>query len=307
MATSFDLWEKDPFFSAAEEVQESADRMESIYRQWVQEKKLDSNPSSNLSKDLRTALGTAKWQLEELERAVKSNGEEFSVGKSTKARRNQFVLAIENRISIVENSLKESNLSEGESPLSWVRLNEGERDELALFLTGSEEEKEKGSDFQSFDSLKNCAKSASPVNEVLQISASSEDDISRRMLNEQSNFLPPRKLSFSGPKSEHFNAKMNRYWNGLMKWRHGHEYEETIPLQDQQLNRRINACYEGSKSCLGSCGDETCDKQLNGWVGAIQRQLQRSQYQIQYAHPKRMIAWCLLVVLLIAIIMLSSR
>lgn len=26
MATSFDRWEKDPFFSAAEEVQESADR-----------------------------------------------------------------------------------------------------------------------------------------------------------------------------------------------------------------------------------------------------------------------------------------
>ncbi|KAF0922022.1 hypothetical protein E2562_023982 [Oryza meyeriana var. granulata] len=36
MATSFDRWEKDPFFPAAEEVQESADRMESVYRIWVQ-------------------------------------------------------------------------------------------------------------------------------------------------------------------------------------------------------------------------------------------------------------------------------
>lgn len=30
MASSFDRWEKDPFFSAAEEVQESADRYNSL-------------------------------------------------------------------------------------------------------------------------------------------------------------------------------------------------------------------------------------------------------------------------------------
>lgn len=31
MASSFDRWEKDPFFSAAEEVQESADRYHFVY------------------------------------------------------------------------------------------------------------------------------------------------------------------------------------------------------------------------------------------------------------------------------------
>lgn len=30
MASSFDRWEKDPFFTAAEEVQESADRLEPV-------------------------------------------------------------------------------------------------------------------------------------------------------------------------------------------------------------------------------------------------------------------------------------
>lgn len=35
-----------------------------------------------------------------------------------------------------ENSLQESALSEGKAPLPWVRLDEGERDELALFLSG---------------------------------------------------------------------------------------------------------------------------------------------------------------------------
>jgi len=74
---------------------------------------------------------------------------------------------------------------------------------------------------------------------------------------------------------------------------------ESISLRDQQLSQRINTCYEGSKSCLSSCGDETCDKQLDGWVGAIQRQFQRSQYQIQYGRPIQMIIWSIFAVILI--------
>ncbi|KAI5393243.1 hypothetical protein KIW84_060385 [Lathyrus oleraceus] len=65
MATSFDRWEKDPFFNAAEEVQESADRMESTFRTWVHATKDTSsiwNPNE-LRRDLLTTLGTAKWQV----------------------------------------------------------------------------------------------------------------------------------------------------------------------------------------------------------------------------------------------------
>lgn len=63
VANSFDLWQKDAFFSAAEEVQESADIMESAYRTWVRERK-ERSPLENLdelSRELQTALGTAKW------------------------------------------------------------------------------------------------------------------------------------------------------------------------------------------------------------------------------------------------------
>ena len=84
VVNSFDLWQKDVFFSAAEEVQKSADmyvyvlcyygvrlsfaykqliliftlfRMESAYRLWIREKKDD------IFKELQAALGTAKWQV----------------------------------------------------------------------------------------------------------------------------------------------------------------------------------------------------------------------------------------------------
>ncbi|KAK3150810.1 hypothetical protein QOZ80_3AG0238100 [Eleusine coracana subsp. coracana] len=140
MATSFDRWEKDPFFRAAEEVQESADRMESMYRLWMQERSgsdPEAAPAGELRRELHTALGTAKWQLDELERAIRSNDMVFLAGKDTRARHNDFVAAIAYRILEVENSLKESNITEGRGPLRWVHLDEDERDDLAAFLSAS--------------------------------------------------------------------------------------------------------------------------------------------------------------------------
>ncbi|CAM8927943.1 unnamed protein product [Rhodiola kirilowii] len=66
----FDLWQKDGFFSAAEEVQQSADIMESAYRLREKErsKGLARDDLDELCRELQTALGTAKWQL----RAIKS-------------------------------------------------------------------------------------------------------------------------------------------------------------------------------------------------------------------------------------------
>lgn len=61
----------------------------------------------------------------------------------------------------------------------------------------------------------------------------------------------------------------------------------------------VGAFYEKSKSCLSSYGDASYDKQLYGWFGALQRQVQRSQYQIQYGHPNQTIFWVILVVLLL--------
>ncbi|WVZ94340.1 hypothetical protein U9M48_040241 [Paspalum notatum var. saurae] len=57
-------WQKDGFFQAAEEVQESADLMESVYRTWIRERSNDSSSDDveDLQRELQTALGTAKWQ-----------------------------------------------------------------------------------------------------------------------------------------------------------------------------------------------------------------------------------------------------
>jgi hypothetical protein len=72
-----------------------------------------------------------------LEHAIRSNDAVILAGKCTRARHDDFVAAIAYRIVEVENSLKESNVAEGRGPLSWVHLDEDERDDLATFLAAS--------------------------------------------------------------------------------------------------------------------------------------------------------------------------
>lgn len=138
VANSFDLWQKDTFFAAAEEVQQSADIMESAYRTWERERRegLILENSDELCRELQTALGTAKWQLEEFEKAVRlsyrNRNDDF-----TMARHRQFVDAIETQISRVETELRESFSKQGNQPLRWVNLNEEECNDLAAFLSGT--------------------------------------------------------------------------------------------------------------------------------------------------------------------------
>uniref|UniRef100_A0A1J3CK24 Syntaxin 6/10/61 N-terminal domain-containing protein n=1 Tax=Noccaea caerulescens TaxID=107243 RepID=A0A1J3CK24_NOCCA len=138
VANSFDLWQKDVFFSAAEEVQESADIMESAYRLWIKEKREGrvSYESDELCKELQAALSTAKWQLEEFERAVRLSHRQCR-DDTTLSRHKQFVTAIENQIYRVQSALQEALSENGKQPLRWVDLNKEERDDLAMFLSGS--------------------------------------------------------------------------------------------------------------------------------------------------------------------------
>ncbi|KAL1210560.1 hypothetical protein V5N11_006882 [Cardamine amara subsp. amara] len=136
VANSFDLWQKDVFFSAAEEVQESADIMESAYRLWIKEKR-----EGQLCQELQAALSTAKWQLEEFERAVRlSHGN--CRDDTTLTRHKQFVSAIENQIYRVQSALQEALSENGKQPLRLVDLNKEERDDLAMFLSGSSQTSE---------------------------------------------------------------------------------------------------------------------------------------------------------------------
>lgn len=157
-------------------------RLESVYRIWVKDRSggFESDISDQLRRELQTALGTAKWQvdisffpinllvfclehlmllssnfnlsililfrekLEEFERAVKCSYAKCSLGDSHVERHSQFVAALQNQIGRVEKSLGDTLKEEGKQPLRWVQLDDEERDDLATFLsTGSRKLKSK--------------------------------------------------------------------------------------------------------------------------------------------------------------------
>ncbi|XP_051142921.1 uncharacterized protein LOC127259569 [Andrographis paniculata] len=138
VANTFDLWQKDVFFSAAEEVQQSADIMESSYRTWLKAKREGLTPRhlGELGRELQMALGTAKWQLEEFERAVRLSYQKNS-DKNMIIRHKQFVSAIEDQISRIETAFRESLFVEGKKQFRWVDLDEEDCHDLALFLSGT--------------------------------------------------------------------------------------------------------------------------------------------------------------------------
>ncbi|XP_062210292.1 uncharacterized protein LOC133911866 [Phragmites australis] len=345
MATSFDRWEKDPFFPAAEEVQESADRMESVYRIWVQERSRGDPGAAavggelaagELRRELHTALGTAKWQLDELERAIRSNDKVISAGKDTRARHDDFVAAIGYRILEVENNLKESNAAEGKGPLSWVHLGEDERDDLAAFLSAvplqqrdnvvtipSVGDIEVGGNATrvkkdiSADSSKDSSGSTDlcpgRVKEDLhrghRRAASASADIgswSMSIPNEcegavdQSSDGPHKvpllKILKTCALTSALQSKPRmKCKSGAVRWAgvDQQDAEEAIPLRSSQLSQGLDGCFERNKSCLSTCNEGTYNKKLYGWLGALHRQLQRSQYQIRYGHPVQMIVLAL--------------
>ncbi|KAL0428317.1 UNVERIFIED_CONTAM: hypothetical protein Slati_3006500 [Sesamum latifolium] len=112
--------------------------MESAYRTWLRARREGLIPQhlDELDRELQMALGTAKWQLEEFERAVRlsyrNKGDDITI-----TRHRQFISAIEDQISRVETALKESLNVEGKKPFRWVNLDEEDCDDLALFLSGA--------------------------------------------------------------------------------------------------------------------------------------------------------------------------
>ncbi|XP_057503747.1 uncharacterized protein LOC130787384 [Actinidia eriantha] len=318
MASHFAVWEKDPFFSAAEEVQESADRMESTYRTWIHSLKDSSSMwnSEELRRDLLTALIITKWQLEEFERIVKSSYTN-SNSDVAKERHCEFVSAIGSQIQIIEKSLHQSSVSNGKPPLPWVRLDEGECNELALFLSGPSMCVERtfaqpvNSQKTDKHSTQDCSKNSRH---------SVEHDVLPQTLSNGHRhpvLPPPPQIPGLGLLSSIETVfKLNWSNNGYKKLKNAdHHQEAGTPLpQSRQLTRAyipdlsakgINACYERSKSCLDGC-DDYCDKQLHGWYGAIQRLLQRSQYQMQYSRPFQVVFSTVLLLGLIVLFALRA-
>ncbi|KAJ1263120.1 hypothetical protein BS78_09G160700 [Paspalum vaginatum] len=149
MAEGFGRWESDPLFPAAECVQDSADRMEGVYRLLLHERKVMQYGTSDAKfhapmqyeRDAITALGTTKWQLEQFEREV--NAAAFS--DKSKSRENailkfrQFIRAIAEQISQVEESLESLRVSSSRTP-KHLYSSEYDGDGLASFLSGTKDD-----------------------------------------------------------------------------------------------------------------------------------------------------------------------
>ncbi|KAJ9184480.1 hypothetical protein P3X46_004200 [Hevea brasiliensis] len=147
MASSLHQWESDPLFSAAEVVQDSADRMDSLFRLLLHDQNLvqGDHPDPRLlmsienhKRDLATILETAKWQLEDFERAVNSSAmQDKSRSKEDVISRHcQFIRAIREQINHVETSVDGPSMGDSMKNSEWINLNEQDRDGLALFLIG---------------------------------------------------------------------------------------------------------------------------------------------------------------------------
>lgn len=143
--SGYQEWESDPLFSAAEVVQDSADRLESVYRVLLHEQSLVQEtryPDQRLlasvqhhRRQLATCIETVKWQLEDFEREVA-----LEAAKSDKSQRKQiaisrhkqFIGAIAEQISQVGKILSDMLSLRNE----WVDLDEQDRDGFAMFLSG---------------------------------------------------------------------------------------------------------------------------------------------------------------------------
>lgn len=204
MTRNFYRWEVDPFFQAAEEVQDSADRLESVYRAWLHAKSVDAvaNDSivlENHRRELSTALGTAKWQLEDFERAVSYldvGEQQITAADVAPARHKQFVDALQNQINLIETTLLNSGDSRDSKALPVVQLRQEERDDLALFLCGSKSSAEEDSkrtgffesapsssgkgDDEAFCTSSESIKSKNEVSDCFSTSASNSDMASNK-------------------------------------------------------------------------------------------------------------------------------
>lgn len=208
-------------------------------------------------------------QLEEFARAVQSSYKK-GLTDDARDRHQEFIIAIEDQILKIERSLEESARSEGQASLPWVRLDEGECSELALFLSGPSASKEKalvkvnGRDIEasqamdpdlapnSSQSFKCSLEAREEKSHGHRRTASASADIGawkiaitddsylQNSSNEQPS-LPPRKIpSVSGfLNSMESAAKFKLSKNGIRKWKAADRFQDadTALLRSSQLSK----------------------------------------------------------------------
>ncbi|KAI4963580.1 hypothetical protein ZWY2020_011344 [Hordeum vulgare] len=276
MATSFDRWEKDPFFLAAEEVPFRflrisscvPRRMESVYKIWVQERSGGDSALAGevgaveLRRELHTALSTAKWQWRDDLAAFLSasppqhqdkvvtipSAGDIQVG-SNPARVRKNISADSSNDSSGSADLISASADIGSSPMAFPNEREGAAEQSSL------------------------GPHRAPLLNIVKACG-----------------LP----SALKPKPA------IKYKKGAVRWAHAdkHDVEEGLPLTNPQLSQGLDGYSERSMSYLNTCDGVTYIKKLYGWLGALRKKLQRSQYQIRYGRPVQLTVFALAVLII---------
>ncbi|MED6132242.1 hypothetical protein PIB30_017318 [Stylosanthes scabra] len=277
MASSFQPPENDPFFTAAEQLQESADRMKSAYMTWYHAMKAERIPwnSEELFHDVKLSHQRAKWQLTIFQKAL----------TTSRYRYQDFISAIADNITKVENSLNKCFQPGTNKLLRWVRpdelgLHEGEGNELALFVSGVPQAEPTSQDALS------SADAHVGSEKIIAVS----DDLQQCNTPKASSGVMHKVASLFGLVSS------NNGYKKLKAGNHDQESENALsPLA--QSNGGLKSYCKRSKSYLDSC-DECYDKQLYGWYGAIQR----FQYQMQHSRPLKLTVWIVILLCMIELV-----
>jgi hypothetical protein len=75
------------------------------------------------------------FQLEQFQQAIAVSHEKYPSEENTVSRHRQFVSALENQIKRVEMSVANNLAKEGKPSFTWVKLEEGEREDFVAFLS----------------------------------------------------------------------------------------------------------------------------------------------------------------------------
>ncbi|CAA7404405.1 unnamed protein product [Spirodela intermedia] len=116
--------------------------MESLYRLLMHELDLvhgDRRMPSPLQfhkRNLVTAVETAKWQLEDFERAVHAISDETGSREHAIHGHKQFIDAIRDQVLSVQRTLEEISVGDSGTSTQWTSPNEPDTLGLALFLSG---------------------------------------------------------------------------------------------------------------------------------------------------------------------------
>ncbi|CAH2034086.1 unnamed protein product [Thlaspi arvense] len=224
---------------------------------------------------------------DEFQRAVQSSYDN-RLSDETRDRHREFTFAMESQVSKIEKSLKEAAQSDGKGTPRWVRLDEDDRNELALFLTGPSESEKKqllvnGVKVNQQVKPHGHRRTASATPDIGAWNIPVSDDGFLQKSSDEPPVRPPRKVpSVSG----FLNYMEPGSQNCIRKWkaldRQG-DSDAALLLPIQANQQVMSGCFERDKSCM-ECEEDCYDKQLHGWYGALQRQLQRSQYRMRYSN-----------------------